>query len=407
MRKLTLSFVGATVASMAFANPEVSNITSSQDVGSRRVVVNYTLANDPAIITLVVETNSVENGWVSIGDKNLTFVTGEANKVVQPGTRQLVWMPNKAWPNMKISEGNIRVGVKAWALNAPPEIMAVNLKVRNTVNYYSSADAVPGGITSDLYKTDVLVMRNIPAAGVTWTMGSPESEFQHNSDEAAHTVTMSADYYIGVYPVTQRQFELIHSAHARPSTFKLEADYATRPVETIAYSTMVNWCGNLLTAHSGVSFDMPTNEQWEYACRAGTGTSLYNGESVPSRQNDELAVSENLARIGRYRYNGGHVGYAFDQYGVSESQKGNAPADKANCTADHGSAKVGSYEPNAWGLYDMIGNVWELCKEGSAVWRRGGAWNGTVGGCRSACRRTFLETGADPAIGFRVVSPIQ
>ena len=62
MRKLTLSVVGATVASMAFANPEVSNITSSQDVGSRRVVVNYTLANDPAIITLVVETNSVENG---------------------------------------------------------------------------------------------------------------------------------------------------------------------------------------------------------------------------------------------------------------------------------------------------------------------------------------------------------
>ena len=143
-----------------------------------------------------------------------------------------------------------------------------------------------------------------------------------------------------------------------------------------------------LRNRSGVAgFTLPTEAQWEFACRAGEGAALYNGQNLSDKREDA-----NVGLLARYRYNSGE----------SDAL---APADSG---PELGSAPVGSYEPNAWGLYDMIGNVWELCKkEGSAVWRRGGAWNGTVGGCRSACRRTFSTDGTDPAIGFRVVSPIQ
>ena len=149
-----------------------------------------------------VETNVTDDVWVPIGDENLWYVSGDANKKVDAGWHELKWLPHKAWPEHVINDSKIRIGVKAWALDCPPEIMTVDLKSANTVNYYSSAAALPGGVQDKRYKTDVLVLRHIPAANVTWTMGAPVGELGRADNEIAHQVTLAADYWIGVYEVT-------------------------------------------------------------------------------------------------------------------------------------------------------------------------------------------------------------
>jgi formylglycine-generating enzyme required for sulfatase activity len=153
-----------------------------------------------------------------------------------------------------------------------------------------------------------------------------------------------------------------------------------------------------LRAKTGLTtLDLPTEAQWEYACRAGTTTALNSG-------NDLLAFTEcpNMSEVGRYYYN--HPG------GFSNSQ---------DVSTDGGTAKVGSYLPNGWGLYDMHGNVTEWCLDwyedyhdptvdpvgaasGSSRVARGGDWNNYAMRCRSATR-----TGGTPSVryttfGFRL-----
>lgn len=420
MNKCMLSLAASAVAASALAAvPEVSGIVATQDSASRKVTVNYTLANEPAIVTLSVETNS-PNGWVSIGDENLTHVAGDANKIVETGARSLTWVPHKAWPNQFVNDGNIRVGVKAWATNAPPEIMAVNLKAAKTVRYYSSAAALPGGVTNDLYKTDILVMRLIPAANVTWTMGSPTTEAQRiAARETSHEVTLTEDYWIGVYELTQRQWELVMGA--RPSShFNADEYYATRPVENVG-ATYVGMRGasdsfcwpqaghkvadysflGKLRAHSGLDgFELPTDAQWEFACRAGNGAAIYTGKEIGGN-----VTSANLATVARYKGNDGFV-------------NGSTSPDKA-CSPANGTAKVGSYEPNAWGLYDMLGNVYERCLDwytespvgldpevgpasGSDRVIRGGSWNQPAADCRCANRGGWGPSATWAGLGVRI-----
>ena len=184
MKKNIIVLASSVFAAAVFAAdvPQVSNITATQSIASREVTVSYTL-NTKAIVTLTVETNRVADVWEPIGDEKLWYVSGDANKVVEAGNHTLTWLPRKAWPNNIITDSKIRIGVKAWALDCPPEIMTVDLKSANTVNYYSSAAALPGGVQDKRYKTDVLVLRHIPAANVTWTMGAPVGELGRVNNE--------------------------------------------------------------------------------------------------------------------------------------------------------------------------------------------------------------------------------
>ncbi len=386
--------------------PQVSDVLSIQDSSTREVLVSYTLSS-PAIVTLSVETNVTDDVWVPIGDENLWYVSGDANKKVDAGWHELKWLPHKAWPEHVINDSKIRIGVKAWALTCPPEIMTVDLKSENTVNYYSSAAALPGGIQDKRYKTDVLVLRHIPAANVTWTMGAPVGELGRVNNEIAHQVTHTSDYWIGVYEVTQRQYEIITGK--RQGYFSNLAYYATRPVDCVSYDSILSDNGfiGILRTRSGVAgFTLPTEAQWEFACRAGEGAALYNGQNLID--GGGYTPNQFVLPLARFIGNSG------------ESNKTLAPADSG---PEKGSAPVGSYEPNAWGLYDMLGNLYEWCLDwyqddisnvdpatGPASgtqrvvrggWHAEGAWQ-----CRCARRAGFASNSAYGENGFRVACPI-
>ena len=264
------------------------------------------------------------------------------------------------------------------------------------VTYYRTLADVPGGANSDAYKTTSILMRLIPKG--TFTMGSPSGELGRYGDETEHRVTLTSDFYLGVFEVTQRQWELVMGN--KPSYFNNATYYQTRPVEVVSYydirenpnnsAISPNWPASSqvhadsfmgkLRSKTGLSgFDLPTESQWEYACRAGTGTALNSGYNLTSTSNDPR-----MSEVGRYWYNGGS----------SYSQ---------GCAPSAGTAAAGSYLANAWGLYDMHGNVWEWCLDwygtypgtvtdpkgassGSGRVFRGGSWYDFAFYCRSAGR---------------------
>lgn len=241
-------------------------------------------------------------------------------------------------------------------------------------------------------------------------MGSPPEENGRYDDETQHKVTLTKMFYIGVFECTQRQWELV--MRDRPSYFNNADCYATRPVEQVSYNAIRGggWplSGHLVDESSfmgklkektGLTFDLPTEAQWEFACRAGTMKALSLGENLTSTSSDA-----SMNKVGRYKYNGGSD-------------------DSQDCTTDHGTAKVGSYQPNAWGLYDMHGNVFEWCLDwcdgstystmevtdpvgdtaGLSRVVRGGSWSRYACDCRSAIRCLNDQSDNNGDIGFRIV----
>ena len=225
------------------------------------------------------------------------------------------------------------------------------------IAYYRSND-LPGGAADDRYKTRYLLFRRLPGAQALWA---------------------------GVYPVTQYQWVLVKNRN--PSCFQNLDCWAKRPVENVSFE-MVRGPDEALSPDGflfalrkmfggAVAFDLPTEAEWEALARAGEKGLLPGGASV---------TEENVRKIAR---NFGYVQFPRD------------------CTvAEGGTAEVGSFPPNAFGLYDTLGNVFEFCRTWYAPGRRvirGGACNSPIGNC------TFgFRAGEDPrrqsmSRGFRLV----
>lgn len=413
--------------------PEVSGVVMQQGTGSRLVTVDYTLSS-PAVVTLDIQTNAVDGAWVSIGGENIQQVTGDVWRKVEAGTRQIKWRPDLSWPDHKIEAGGARAVVTAWSLDNPPDYLVVDLVgAAGSETYYPSAAYLPGGLLKNPdYRTSRLVLRKIAAAGVTWTMGSAETEPGYVSwSEALHNVTLANNYYIGVFQVTQAQWAIVNGG--KPSHFAV--NQSMRPVEQVSHTAIYNggdgaynwpspphassFLGKLRTK-TGLAFDLPSEAQWEFAARAGHGVG-YWGDGSPILSTDQDA---NLGRIARVYFTGGKV---QDGSGAWVD----APADS---DVDHGTAVVGSYQPNDWGLYDMNGNLWEWCQDwyehditgyngatnaqdgdhglclngnysGERV-MRGGGWPHPASSCRPACRNHAAPSLTTIDIGFRVSLPL-
>ena len=365
--------LAALAAAAAFAVPVAENVTFTQD-NLNVATITYTLTETPAIVTLDIETNVTGDVWASIGAANVapavSFDSDAYRKVTGSGTHRITWRPYRFWssdgPEGNIPADKIRAVVKAWTLDNPPDYMAVDISDGarpNTWRYYPDADSVPGGVLgNEAYRRTSLLMRKILAKDVTWMMGAI-AENGRVPAETTRAVTLTNDYYMAVFETTQEQWRQVMGdwpvteSKNNPGSFTFtNALYrAMRPAQNISYNEIRtsgiystynvgneypnpphadSFLGRLRT-RTGIDFDLPCEAQWEYACRAGMGESLWNDGSV-------IAVDE---MPGRHNGNGGALGDGIDY----------------SCGPENGTAICGSYAPSKWGLYDMHGNMGEWC----------------------------------------------
>jgi formylglycine-generating enzyme required for sulfatase activity len=188
----------------------------------------------------------------------------------------------------------------------------------------------------------------------TFQMGSPIEEQGANDDEEQHQVTISKDYYLGVTEVTQGQYEKVMGTN--PSHFQKrvirKSDSSMYPVELVSWEDAVEFCKKLsdlpAEKNAGRVYRLPTEAEWEYACRAGSKTAYSFGESARSL-GDYAWFSENSS---------------FQTHPVGEKKA------------------------NAWGLYDMHGNVWEWCSDWYGEYGKGAVSDpsGPQEGAERVCR---------------------
>lgn len=238
--------------------------------------------------------------------------------------------------------------------------------------------------------------------GGQFTMGSPTSEFRHGKDEVRHNVTLE-DFFIGTYEVTQKEYREVMKVE--PGNFRGDS----LPVENVTWFEAVQYCNDLskraglapvyvitgsgdamtVTWNRGADgYRLPTEAEWEYACRAGTSTPFNTGENITTDQANYY---------GTYSYKDAFRGQYRDS-----------------------TVPAGSLPPNAWGLHEMHGNVWEWCwdwygeyaedhqtsptgpTEGTYRVNRGGGWNDFGRHLRSAYRAAHTPSNRTYNIGFRV-----
>ncbi|MGL4551232.1 MAG: SUMF1/EgtB/PvdO family nonheme iron enzyme [Gemmataceae bacterium] len=229
-------------------------------------------------------------------------------------------------------------------------------------------------------------------------MGSPAGEDRRHDDEFQHPVEITRPFWFGVYPVTQAQYRRVMGVN--PSSFSALGedahlvpgpDTGDFPVETVSWDDAVEFCGRLTRLEGGGAYRLPSEAEWEYACRAGTTGEFHYGEWLSSR----------LANFD------GETPYRTHEVG---------PALGRPCP-------VGQYAPNAWGLYDMHGNLDEWCHDwyeedyyrhspaadppgpesGEMRVLRGGTWSNGGRFCRSAFRWRASPDMRQHEKGFRVV----
>lgn len=152
-----------------------SSVTMVQDALSRKVTVTYTLADEPAIVTLDIETNATgtaEGPWVALGGKVVVGAMGDVNRRIEPGNavRRIYWQPSVG--GAEFSSVQARAVVKAWRLNDPPDYMAIDLLPPYGAEYFTCAEQLPWPATHEIWKTSRVLMKRMHAAGKVWRKGS-------------------------------------------------------------------------------------------------------------------------------------------------------------------------------------------------------------------------------------------
>ena len=376
--------------------PIITDVTAQQRYPwNGKVDISYTVTGDVAaevqrrgvLLSLKVVAVDLTDNATNMA----TAVSGDT--ALTTGTHKLVWDMDADGFSLKSTNVVFSVSYEA----GPATYCVIDLSAGASASSYPVtylSEPPNGGFNVDEYKTTKLVLRRIEPG--SFKMGGK------------YNVTLTRPFYMGIFEVTQKQYELVCGGN--PSKFKGDM----RPVECVSWNTIrgdsstYDWPNSMdvdpstfvgrIQSRTGLGLDLPTEAQWEYACRAGT-TNLYNNGG--SSTND-------LKQLGRYGDNeqDGRGGYS-----------------------EH--TTVGSYLPNAWGLYDMHGNVWERLLDwfgetlpdnaidpvgpssgedspsGTDRAARGGSWHGNATWCSSPHRDCCRPEVGNRYSGFRLARTLQ
>ena len=414
-------------AAHAVASAGIVSVSARQ-TDAQTVTVDYELTTE-AIVTA-----DILRDGASIGTNVLAVCAGDIMKRLPTGSHSFTWDARAGWPGHDGETQTLTFELTAWDVDTPPDVIVSDLR-DGSLRYYPGLAALPDGVTADRYKTTEIVFRRIPgtAAG-EWTMGSPESEAGRASktagnwgDETQHRVRFTNDWYMGVYPVTHAQYLRV-TGNCPAAFFTNALARAKRPLDGLSFDAVrgLTWPTGLFDGAradravskfrtaSGLYLDLPTEAQWEFACRAGTTTPYATGETLTG---------------GRFADNGGYPSEDYPE-NLDGFVKGET-AGYRNWTSGNGAPEVGSFAPNGFGLYDLQGGVFEYCLDwvdpngwdttgvhtnpvgaagldaafGKAIVARGGAWTSPTAECRSAARRVqncYQAGGVAQEFGFRL-----
>ena len=371
--KKTLIALGAFVCSaVAAVASTITGVTAQQRYPwNGKVDISYTVSGD-----IAAEARQNESfAWLKVSavdlDANETYVATQSfgDAALAAGRHTITWDMEAEGLTFKSTNVVFKVAGETAKYCVVDFSNGANA-LSYPVTYM--ADPPSGGFNVNEYKTTKLVLRYIKAG--TFKM------------QGSTNVTLTKPFLCGLFEVTQKQYSLVMGTN--PSNFSGD----TLPVEMVSYNAIrgssngAKWPSSSavdassfmgkLRARTGLDFDLPTEAQWEYACRAGTTTTYYWGNSM----------------------NGNYAWYA-----------------------DNSSSKthpVGSRTANAWGIYDMSGNVWELCLDwygtlaygtdpkgsssGTGRVKRGGGWNGYTDNCTSSYRYYYTQSDKYSTGGFRI-----
>jgi len=313
------------------------------------------------------------------------------------------WQPSRrlAWPLLVLSL--FVMGGAQPDRAADDDLASAYIVVELATGEVTGLDQLANPAMADQrFKTTHMLLRRIPAG--TFMMGSPQSELGRRDNETLHEVTLSRPFYMAVFPCTQAQYEAVMGSN--PSSVV----GAIHPVERVSWFVVRGgqWPDGdpdadafmgRLRARTGCAFDLPTEAQWEYAARAGSSTAYHDHRDALTDGEDE---DPNLSPLAWYRAN----------------------------TPDNQHQPVGGRQPNAWGLYDMLGNIREWCLdyyvddrghepvtdpvgpealESPRGYRvlRGGCWFNRARDCRLASRVADSPGHSYAYYGFRVCLPAE
>ena len=385
MRKtvLVMAAIGAAFVAMATTSFEVKNVEAHQRWpwnGKVDIDFNIECADHSASFRVNVECTDHD------GNTNIVLQTLKYNGqgaaatlfTLAPGQHRIVWDGDADVPNRQLRNISFAVYAKLAGDEDAATYMVIDLSGGSEASSYSVSymTGIPSGGWTDEYKSTKLVLRKCPAGA-----------------DPLNRYTLSKDFFVGVFEVTQKQWNLVMGTS--PASGKGVGD--TYPVYNVSYNMIRGsssgslWPGSSsvdsdsfigrLRSRTGVAeLDLPTEAQWEYACRAGTTTTYNTGDSESA-----------LSAAGWYSSN--------------------------SSSATH---PVGQKTANAWGLYDMHGNVWEWCLDwhdwnntlsgtdpagpssGSNRYVRGGSWDYGASYCSSSYRSGLSPSYTGNYLGFRL-----